>query len=71
MHSSEARSDPREVRRARVRAGFEASIGQMVTLPPDILDPALDGLGERVVSAVEQLPAPECAVRPPSAPAQP
>jgi hypothetical protein len=51
-----------DVRKARVRAGFESSIGEMVKLPPDILDPALDFFSERVVSAVEQLPAPEAVV---------
>ena len=70
VHSSEAASDPRDVRKAKVRAGFEASLGKMVTLPADVLDPALEFLSERVVSAVEQLPAPDSAV-PLPAPAQP
>ncbi|MFC1428509.1 hypothetical protein ACEZCY_35645 [Streptacidiphilus sp. N1-12] len=70
VHSDQARVDTREVRLARVRAGFEASIGKMVKLPSDVLDPALDLFSERVISAVEQQPAPESAV-PVPAPAQP
>jgi hypothetical protein len=69
VHSTEAASDPIDVRRAKVRAGFEASIGKMVTLPPDTLDAALNYYTELVLSAVDQQPAPESAVLPP-APAQ-
>jgi hypothetical protein len=69
VQSSEAAGDPIDVRRAKVRAGFEASIGKMVTLPPDVVDPALDYFTELVLSAVDQQSAPESAV-PPPAPAQ-
>ena len=69
VQSGEAAGDQPEVREAKVRAAFEENLGKMVTMPPDVRDPALDFFTERVFTAVDQQQAPDGTVPPPE-PAQ-